>query len=182
MGVIVRRLGRPRRARENFRCTWEHLGVLTTSLGKSGGAWHPPGRDDDKPRTAGTSSWSTLTDSGGVWTNKIFFVNAAGAPGDFSYYLWFYNCWNSRIQFVFSSMYLDCYPSTDGISGLAAAGGWEPFNVRWTMTIERPPRYTPWPWSNEYGDEHGGGNWDDLHIHSDAHTRVQFGMHSEMVM
>jgi len=33
MGVIVIRLGTPRSAGENFVCTWEHLGALTTSLG-----------------------------------------------------------------------------------------------------------------------------------------------------
>jgi len=64
-----------------------------------------------------------------------FFGNAAGAPGNHSYYLSFNNFQNLCIQFVFSSMYL-CYLSTHGISGLAARGDCQQFKVRLKMTIE----------------------------------------------
>jgi hypothetical protein len=50
--------------------------------------------------------------------HHIFFWNGAGEPGNHSYYLSFNDCENSFIQFVFSSMYLDSYPSTHDISGL----------------------------------------------------------------
>jgi len=33
MGVIVRGLGTPQSAGENFGCTWEHLGAPATRLG-----------------------------------------------------------------------------------------------------------------------------------------------------
>jgi len=41
-----------------------------------------------------------------VYTTPGFFGNAAGAPGNHSYYLSFNNFQNLCIQFVFSSMYL----------------------------------------------------------------------------
>jgi len=70
MGVIVRGLGIPLSARENFGCTWkrrgqswEHLGAPATSLGV--------------PRI-------TLEQAGKI---IIFTGNAAGAPGNHSYYL-----------------------------------------------------------------------------------------------
>ena len=98
MGVIVISLEAPRSAGENVRCTWEHLGAPATSLG---------------------APQITVDQSG---KNNIFFGNAAGAPGNHSYYLSFNNCSNSCIQFVFSSMYLCInvsmylysYPSTTG--------------------------------------------------------------------
>jgi len=57
-------LGIYRSTGENFRCTWEHLGVLATSLG---------------------APEITVEQSG----KNIFFGNAVGAPGNHSYYLLF---------------------------------------------------------------------------------------------
>jgi len=68
-------------------------------------------------------------------SGRRFFGKAAGAPGYHSYYLLFNNFQNLCIQFVFSSMYL-CYRSTQGISGLAARGDCQQFEVRLKMTIE----------------------------------------------
>ena len=64
-----------------------------------------------------------------------FCGNAAGAPGNHSYYLSLNDFQNLSIQFVFSSMYL-CYLSTHGISGLAACGDCQQFEVRLKMKIE----------------------------------------------
>ena len=64
-----------------------------------------------------------------------FVRNAAGVPGNHSYYLSFNNFQNLCIQVVFSSMYL-CYLSTHGISGLAARGDCQQFEVRLKMTIK----------------------------------------------
>jgi len=52
----------------------------------------------------------------------ILFGNAAGAPGNHSYYTSFNGFKNLCIQYVFSSMYLHSNPSTHGISGLPAGG------------------------------------------------------------
>jgi len=91
MGVIVISLRTPQSAGENFRCTWEHLGVPKTSLGAlminlevamtSLGA---SGSASDKPG-------STSNDCEGDWENDIFFGNIAGAPGNHWYYLLFNN-------------------------------------------------------------------------------------------
>jgi len=56
-----------------------------------------------------------------TFSGRRLFGNAAGAPGNHSYYLSFNAFQNLCIQFVFSSMYL-CYLSTHGISGLPAHG------------------------------------------------------------
>jgi len=101
MGVIVRRLGTPRNAGENFGCTWEHRQQVRERRGES---WEHLG-----------TPWITVEQSG---KNNVFFGNAAGAPGNHSYYLLFNDFWNSCIQFVFSAMYQYSYPSTHGISGL----------------------------------------------------------------
>ena len=52
--------------------------------------------------------WITVEQSG----NNTFFGNAAGAPGNQSYYLSFNDIQNLCIQFVFSSMYLCIYIAT----------------------------------------------------------------------
>jgi len=77
MGVIVKGLGTPRSTGENFRCTREHLEApatsrvaLPTSLGV--------------PLTNLASPRITVEQSGKY---NIFFGNAAGAPGNHSYYL-----------------------------------------------------------------------------------------------
>ena len=53
-----------------------------------------------------------------------------------SYYLSFNDFQNLCIQFVFSSMYQYSYLSTHGISGLAACGDCQQFEVRMRMTIK----------------------------------------------
>ena len=133
-GVIVISLGIPQSARENIGCTWEHLGGLATSLG-------PPPTSLGTPMTglgALTTSLGAPATSLGApritveqsGPNNIIVGNAGGTPGYHSYYLSFNDRLNSCIQFVFSSMYLciyvsmylNSYPSTHGISGLAAGG------------------------------------------------------------
>jgi len=69
-------------------------------------AWeHPraPGRCLGVPVTSLGACPITVEQSG---KNIIFFGNAAGLPGNHSYYILFNNFWNSWIQFVFSLMYL----------------------------------------------------------------------------
>jgi len=53
------------------------------------------------------------------------------------------------------SMYLYSYLSTHGMSGLAARGDWEQFEVRMKMTIKWTQIYTLMPWSSEFGDAIG---------------------------
>jgi len=70
---------------------------------------------------------------------NLLFWNAAGAPGNHSYYLLFNNFQNSCMQFIFSSVYLFidiANKSTRGITGLAADGARERFEVRLKITIE----------------------------------------------
>jgi len=65
-------------------------------------------------------------------------------------------------------MYLYSYPSTHAISGQAAGGAWEQFEVRLKMTIEWTRRFTPRLWSSDFGDALGGSNWASLEIHLEA--------------
>jgi len=65
-------------------------------------------------------------------------------------------------------MYLYSYPSTHSISGLAAGGPWEQFEVRLKMTIELTQRYTARQWSSEFSDALGEGNLVYLEIHFEA--------------
>ena len=65
-------------------------------------------------------------------------------------------------------MYLYSYPSTHGISGLAAGGAWEQFEVRLKMTIDWTQRYTQRPWPSEFGNAVGGRNRAYLEIHLEA--------------
>jgi len=53
-------------------------------------------------------------------------------------------------------MYLYCYLSTHGISGLAARGECQQLDVHLKMMIEWTRRYTPRPWSSECGDARRG--------------------------
>jgi len=69
-----------------------------------------------------------------------------------SYYLSFNDFQNLCVQFVFSSMYLYNYLSTHRISGLAARGDFQQFEVHLKMTIKWTQRYTPRLWSTEFGD------------------------------
>ena len=94
------------------------LGAPATSLGE--------------PATSLRASRITVEQSG---KNNIFFGNAAGVPGNLSYYILFNNCCNSCIQVVVSSRYLYSYRSTHGISGLAAGGASELFKVCLKMRI-----------------------------------------------
>jgi len=94
---------------------------------------------------------------------------------------------------IYVSMYLYSYPSTHAISGLAAGGAWEQFEVRLKMMIEWTQRYTPRPWSRDFGDALGGGNRAYLEIHLEAvmervwgyalggHDRVNFQAVIELV-
>jgi len=75
MGVIVICLGTPQSAGENIGCIWEHLGAPATSLGV--------------PTTSLGAPRITVEQSG---KNNMFFGNAAGAPGNHSYYISFNDC------------------------------------------------------------------------------------------
>ena len=87
--TIIAALGRTAnnqgQARERQRQSWEHLGAPVTTVGA--------------PRITGKQSGKTT----------IFFCNAAGAPGNHSFYLWFNNFQNSCIQFGFSSVNKSIY-------------------------------------------------------------------------
>jgi len=118
-------------------------------------AFRVTGRADDKPG----STWERRRQT---WESRR--------------HVWEHLESQSCIQFVFSSMYLCIYvsmylysyPSTHGISGLAAGGAWEQFEVRLKMTIEWTQRYTPRPWSSEFGDALGGRGRVNLEINSET--------------
>jgi len=67
MGVIWTDLGIPPSARENYGCTWKYLGGPSTCL----------------------RALQIIVKQSGK--NNILFENAAGAPGNYSYYLSFNN-------------------------------------------------------------------------------------------
>jgi len=68
------------------------------------------------------------------------------------------------------SMYRYSYPSTHGISALAAGGAWEQFEVHVKMTIQWTQIYYPGPWLSEFGDTLRGRDG------------VNFEMHCEIVI
>jgi len=73
---------------------------------------------------------------------------------------------------IYKSLYLDSYPSTHGISGLATGGAWEQFRVYLEMTIEWTQRY-PWrPLSWELRAALGGRDRGSLEMHLE-HMNVQ---------
>jgi len=57
---------------------------------------------------------------------------------------------------IYVSMYLYSYPCTHGISGLAAGGAGEQFEVHLKMTIQWTQRYTLRVWLREFRDALGG--------------------------
>jgi len=69
-------------------------------------------------------------------------------------------------------MYLYSYPSTHGISGLAAGGAWKQLEVCVKMTIQWTQRCTRRPWLSECGDVIGGSNWAILWMHLEGHDWV----------
>jgi len=72
-------------------------------------------------------------------------------------------------------MNLYSYPSTHTRSRLAVGGAWEQFKVRLKMTIKWTQRYTPRPWSSDFGDALGGGNRAYLEIHLEAVIECGWG-------
>ena len=87
-GVIGISLGTPRSAGENFECTWEHLRAPATSLRKLATSLGAPVTCRGAPTTSLGAPRLTVEQSG---KNSIF-GNAAGVPGNHSYYLTFNNC------------------------------------------------------------------------------------------
>jgi hypothetical protein len=76
IGGILISLQAPQSAGENFVCTWQHLEVSATNLGA-------PTTKFTVPATTLGALPITIEQS----VNSIFFRNAAGAPGNHSYYL-----------------------------------------------------------------------------------------------
>jgi len=85
-----------------------------------------------------------------------------------SYYLLFNDFQNLCIQFVFSSMHLYSYLSTQGISALAAHGDCQQCEVRLEMMIEWTQRYTLRPWSSEFRDALAGRDGMNSEMHWEA--------------
>ena len=86
IGVTVISLGTSRSTREDFRRTREHLGVPMTSLGAPATRLGVPRTSLGAPTTRLGAPRITVEQSG---KNNIFFGNAAGASGYYSYYLFF---------------------------------------------------------------------------------------------
>jgi len=151
-GVIGIGLGTSRSGGENFGCTWEYLGALETNLGALTTSL-------GTPMSAATSlgaPWITVEQS----EKNIFFGNAAGAPGNHSYYLSFHNFWNSCIQFVFSSMYL----CIDIPTHLHTA------YLDWLQAVVDSNSRCAWKW-----------RYSELRDALQGHDRARFDMHLEKV-
>ena len=73
----------------------------------------------------------------------------------------------SMYQCIYVCMYLYSYPSTHGISGLAAGGACEQFEVCLTITIKWTQRYTPRPWSSDCADALGSPDRLNIQMHSE---------------
>jgi len=131
---------------EHWQHACKHLGMLATGLGA-------PGTSLDAPQI-------TVNQAG----NNDIFENIAGAPRNHRYYSLFNGFLKSCIQFVFSSMYIYSYPSTHSISGLAADGAWEQFEVCLRMAVELSERYALRLGASEYRATFGGRNQVDLEI------------------
>jgi hypothetical protein len=86
IGAIVRGLGTSQRAGKNISCTWEHQGALATSLGAPATILGAPVTSQGAPATSLGAPRMTVEQSG---KNNIFFQTAAGAPGNYSYYISF---------------------------------------------------------------------------------------------
>jgi len=125
------------------------------------------GSAGDRPGSADDQAGSISNRCQAVWENNIFFGNTACAPGNHSYYLSFNEIQTSCIQFVFSSIYLCSYPSTDCISVLAAGGAWVEFKERLKMMIGWTQGYTPRLRSSESGYAHVGRDQVNLVMHSE---------------
>jgi len=65
-------------------------------------------------------------------------------------------------------MYPYSYPSTHSISGLAAGGVWEQFEVHLKIKIKWTQRYTLRPWSSKIGDTLVRGYRAYLELHLDT--------------
>jgi len=87
MGVIGISLGIPRSTGENLGCSWEHLGAPATSLGAPATSLGAPVTSLGVPATNLGAPRITVEQFG-----KNILVNAAGAPGNHSYYSSFNDC------------------------------------------------------------------------------------------
>jgi len=76
---------------------------------------------------------------------------------------------------IYVSMYLYSYLSRYGISGLAARGDWEKFEMRLRMTIEWTQRYTLRPWLSKFWHALGGLDRVNSDMHSKLWSRESFG-------
>jgi len=84
MGVIVRGLGIPLSARENFECTWVNPAAPATSLGVPATSLGVPATSLGALAPSLGAPRVTVEQSG---KNDIVFGNAAGVSGQHSYYL-----------------------------------------------------------------------------------------------
>jgi len=83
--------------------------------------------------------------------------------------------------YIYVSMYLNSYPCTQAIYGLAAGSAWEQFGVRLTMMTKWTQRYTPRPWWSKFGDALWGGNPAYLERHLQAVIEWTLVLHSGIV-
>jgi len=67
MGVVVIGLGTPRSTRENFECTWEHLGAPATSLGALTTRLGAPGSAGDKSGSTSNHSRAVREKQHPLW-------------------------------------------------------------------------------------------------------------------
>ena len=107
-GSLQSNWARWRQAWEHRKQAWEHLGAPATNLGALATNLGALATNLGVPATCLGAPRITVEQFG----KNIFFENAAGAPGNHSYYLLFNDVKNSYIQFVFSSMYLCVYVAT----------------------------------------------------------------------
>ena len=124
----------------------KQLGAPTTSLGVPGSTVDKPGSTVDKPGSAGDMSGSTSNHRRAVQEKQHLLSERCWCAWKSELLLmvqWFLKLINSVCILIYVSMHLYSYPSTHGISGLAADGAWEQFKVRLKIMIEWIHRYTP---------------------------------------
>lgn len=153
------------------------LGGPTTSQGAPATGLAVASTSPEAPGTSLRAHLITVKKSG---HNIIISGNTTGAPRNRHYYLLFYNFYTDIFNLythhcIYISMCLCCYPSTDGISELAAASAWEQFDVPLKMMMEGPQRCTLRPWSGQFAQSLGAHDCTNLEARIELVWRWEFG-------
>jgi len=158
MGVIVTSLGTPWSAGDSIGCTSEHLGTPATSLEALATSLEAP---ETSMGASATSLGVLMTKCRQqLWEHLKCQLSSLGKTSlrmlqvvleilATTYHSTVVKTHVFRLYShlcILVSIYRYNYPSSHNISGLAAGGAWEQFDVHLKMTLEWTQRYTPRPW------------------------------------